>query len=264
MKNLLKADFYKLFKQKTFKICLIIMAVSSLLLVLFMKLPLGEDSEGATITLGEMFDITTAKDVCFDVDLTVYVAIWVALMFASEFQNGALRNAVSSGASRAKLYLSKSIVIAAAIGIAVAGEMLLKLVTGLACFGKYGGSGSIEIWYFLRALLMNVLMTVALSQCYMFIATLSRSVGGTLVLCLVVVDIVCSGFSELLSFGMLNENTEWLAKISPYILTEAQTAVSAGIGPTNTEWWWYLLTAVFNVALFVDLGIFMMNKKDLK
>lgn len=264
MKNLLRADFYKLFRQKTFKVCLIVLAVATLLTVATMKIPLGEDSDGTKIFLGDTFGIESAKDVALSIDLTVYLAIWVALMFASEFQNGALRNAVTSGADRSALYLSKSIVISVAIFGTILAMMLFKLLLGLMCFGSYGGEGAVEIWYFVRAWLMNGLLTTALSQCYMFVATFVRGTGGTLIFCLVVVDLVVSGLSSLLGLGALKESTEWLAKISPYLLTEAQSAVAAGIGPSTKEWWLYLATGAFNIALFADLGIFLMNKKDLK
>ena len=264
MKNLLRADFYKLYRQKTFKVCLIILAVATLLTVVTMKIPVGEDSDGGKVFLGDSFGISTAKDVALSVDLTIYLAIWVALMFASEFQNGALRNAVSSGASRTQLYLSKSIVISAALFGTILLMIVFKLLLGLICFGTYGGSDAVEIWYFLRAWLMNGLLTTALAQCYMFVATFIRGTGGTLIFCLVVVDLVVSGLGSLLSLGSLKESTEWLSKISPYLLTAAQSTVAAGIGPSAKEWWLYLLTGVFCVGLFADLGIFMINKKDLK
>ena len=104
MSGLLKSDFYKLSKMKSFPICLLIvvaLTVGSVFIQDYSAQFLGE---------GIVYNGSNQLLSTFAGDCKIFIAIVVSIFAASEFGFGTIKNIASRGFSRISIYFSKLIV----------------------------------------------------------------------------------------------------------------------------------------------------------
>ena len=101
MVNLLKADFYKLFKSKSFLFTVIACLGLGAIHVLIPNAP--ADLMGVNSGMGSLTMLGTN----FHVQI---FAAFIAVFVTIEFHLGTIRNTISRGTSRLQIYLSKFIV----------------------------------------------------------------------------------------------------------------------------------------------------------
>lgn len=104
MSGLLKSDFYKLSKMKSFPICLLIvvaLTVGSVFIQDYSAQFLGE---------GIVYNGSNQLLSTFAGDCKIFIAIVVSIFAASEFGFGTIKNTASRGFSRISIYFSKLVV----------------------------------------------------------------------------------------------------------------------------------------------------------
>lgn len=106
MKNLLKFEFHKLFKQKSFYICTIIMLVLSFFSILLNK-SLANNPELNMAMPMVMSSLLTAVN---SSNFTMICGIFIALFVCTDYDQQTIKNVYSRGFSRSKVYFAKYIV----------------------------------------------------------------------------------------------------------------------------------------------------------
>ena len=117
MQNLLKSDFYKLFKMKSFYVCAIIAAAMAAI-SMFLDSQLNNMMQSMTDTVSSAMmstQIITLKNILPTIisptgDYFILVIIGVCLFITIEYNAGTLKNIAARGFKREYIFLSKIIV----------------------------------------------------------------------------------------------------------------------------------------------------------
>lgn len=192
MVNMIKADFYKLFRKKSFYVCGIIGIVISLLSILLINSSFGGFSPS-------FFGYDGVKALFFGLPSgSLFCTIFLSLFVTNEFSFGTIKNIISSGQNRISIYISKLIV---ALFISFTYTVLFGLSAFILGSNLWGLSELSRGDYLsiIRSILLVVLVEFAMQSVFTMIGFLVRKSSGTLTL-----NIVVSMFSKTFLFPILN------------------------------------------------------------
>lgn len=173
MSGLLKSDFYKLSKMKSFPICLLIvvaLTVGSVFIQDYSAQFLGE---------GIVYNGSNQLLSTFAGDCKIFIAIVVSIFAASEFGFGTIKNTASRGFSRISIYFSK-LVVSCFIAL------MIQLVYSIAYTGTatiLWGFGEVSASYWpetLKIVGLEFLLTFAYTAVFVMVAMLIRQSGGAI------------------------------------------------------------------------------------
>ena len=128
-----KTELYKLKKSKPFYICLVICIAFAALIPIVMKLGISRgDEDFAAMSLSgvEMIGYSLGMNI-FPIVLAVFVSIFVSV----EFQSGTIKNYISKGVNRVRMYLSKLAVCGIATLAMFVAYILSACITGTILWG---------------------------------------------------------------------------------------------------------------------------------
>ena len=109
MLNILRADFYKLFRKKSFYVCSILLIILSIMNVYtyYSNVKSWFDKGMQMAALGmNMFSVIPQGVVLPSIFCTIVISIFIS----DEFSFGTIKNLISSGAIRVNIYLSKLVI----------------------------------------------------------------------------------------------------------------------------------------------------------
>ncbi|GHU34888.1 lantibiotic ABC transporter permease [Spirochaetia bacterium] len=225
--NIIKSEFYKLKKSKSFYICLlacVALAVFSVVLAGAIQAGiLVRGVEDAAETAKALTGVSLLEQTLGLDFLPTIIAIFVSIFVAGEFVNGAMKNYISKGYNRVKIYLSKFFV----CGVAVMAMYIVN--TALAC-----AIGSI-IWGFdptglatagsiATMLLSEALLLLAYTSVFVLVSMWLRSNGASIAVNICVVSLFSTilmlttfitGDSITLANYWISGNVSALASIAP-------------------------------------------------
>lgn len=284
MLRLLKAEWYKMIKSKSFKILCIIALLLGLLNVLttnliseeFVKESLGtqvsqeqidnilNNNSDQIVSPGSLgFHTSGAKDP-FNVTgleafhfsfgagvIEIFIAVLVGTMVAKEYSEGTIKNTLAYGKKRTSFYMAKF------INILLGSTLIMAIMTGVATIGVTITKGWGE--QFTISQLLNILSTFAgavivfgaVAAIIMLISTLVKSNGATIGIS-VVIFILLPTISSFL-YGIY----DWFDKIyelSLFYNSALVTAVKAGSADILKATIIALITMI--IALGAGLTIF--------
>lgn len=262
MKNLFRHEIFKLLKSKSFWVVLIVAASVSLFIAIIMQSVGGttvELGDGETTTMaftkgaeGLMFAASDASV------MIVFISILVSGIFCSEYQKGIIRNLVTSGAPRWKIYITKLILCTVASLILLV--VMTVIFTGFCTV--FNGFGSVNFGKLMLSLLTIVIHVVAISALIVFIADLTKSTGATIgisigiyLLFTIIIQIV--GISAT---GTWLKVVEFFSDIHPGKGMEVATNLDISIA----RYIRLIIMAICSTAVFTFGGMFLFKKRDLK
>ena len=225
MLNLLKADFYKLKKSKAFWILNAVALAMCIIAVIASKISFdsfignSELPDKAQAQLSAMahqasgvWALTTQLPM-----IPLLVGIFVAIFLTSEFTHGTMKNILSKGAVRIKVYASKFIVCGFVSIVMLIVSWVALAVLGSIVWG-FDPQGIASVSKLVVYLLLMSLLTVSYTAVFTFIAMSIRSNGGT-----VAVNVVISVMMSVL-IGWINLIIGYNVDLTKYWLD----------GPINT------------------------------
>lgn len=180
MLRLIKSDFYKLFRMKSFYICGIIAAVLAGLGIF--ALDAMDKMQYAMYGLEDMFTSQCTGIYSLTMGIssaTLFTTIIVSMFTASEFNFGTIKNIASTGGSRVGIYFSKYIV---AIFVSVVYTLVCALsafIVGccLAGVGDFDRNIFLDI---LEVLGLFVFAQIAMQSIFQMMGFIIRSTGWTI------------------------------------------------------------------------------------
>ena len=264
MFNLIKSDFYKMKKSRAFWVCTVICCLFGLMVVFatnqgvaLAKLP-GADGDLKTFLDKEPFlgGAWIIGDSLSQGLHAMLFAIFTAIFVSAEFQFGTMKNTVSRGADRVKVYCSKVLVCSSASLIMLFGYMAACGLSGTALWG-WDPNQAVNPAALAGVLLAQAVLTVAYTSFFVFISMVIRSSGGAIavnVLSVLVGSTIINAVSML--FGSPVDLTQfWIggAVSSLGTITPAAGLITKGLA----------VGLVYAAAAFL-VGSSLFRKQDIK
>lgn len=207
MQNLLKSDFYKLFKMKSFYVCAIIAAVMAAI-SMFLDSQLNNMMQSMPDTIGMMIiesQTVTLKSILPTMisplsDYFILIIIGVCLFITIEYNAGTLKNIAARGFKREYIFLSKLIVciveafiitLCFAVSCVIFGLMFLPI-------GNFGDGYFAELFTIYG---VDVLILIGYVSLIAMITYLIRTNGGTIAITL------CAHYLAPIIISMINAIT---------------------------------------------------------
>ena len=180
MSRLIKAFFYKISKDITFRITLIIGGGIALLTALVLTLlNMAIDLEGVKLLTGHGMLITSFSPAQnYGIAIPINVVSFVVL----EFTQGTIRNKIIAGHSKFKIYASLYI-----SGLILAAALLTAYVGFLTLFGTIFGGFDVTVEYIVKYVILALLTYTTIISYAVFIATTFRSMGPSIPLVFVAI-----------------------------------------------------------------------------
>lgn len=268
MSRLLKSDFYKLSKTKSFFVCLLVCAALAVGYVFLMdftssvaqNIEINDPTGEATSILTSELSASAQLPFSFAANGTLFAAIVVGIFVACEFGFGTIKNSASRGFSRTKIYLSKMTVSFVLSTVLVLTYSIVNAITGTIVWG-FGEVGP-DYWsMLLKVAGLEILLNLAFTSVFVTIATLVRQTGAA-----IAINICIMQFSTfLVQMGEL-----LLDKVFHVQVTVSNYLISTNISQiatqplTNELAVRGLIVGVAYLAISIAVGLWAFNKRDIK
>ena len=281
MGKLFKAFFFKLSKDLTFRITLIIgLALAVILSLIYFGIDVLSSVDEGSIqhnmcTGQSMFFNSISPAQNFGIAIPVNLISFTVL----EFTQGTIRNKVITGNSKTKIYFALFLsgliftltLLIAYVGLCVA---LGSIFGGFDINGTIIGSsslgGQIDATYFVRMLVVTLLVYLSITSFTIFFATLFRSIGPCIPV--VIVMIMMCYFSGMIASLMKDvEGTQVFVNVMKYInpmyaLNDASIldSLKGTLTMTNDTF----IAAIVNNSIYTTAfllgGWLLFRKRDIK
>ena len=240
MFNLLKADFYKLLKSRTFLFT--ILACLGIGLI-HMLLPDGPaDMMGVNSGIGALEMLGT------NFHIQIFVA-FITIFVTVEFHLGTIKNSISRGTGRIQIYLSKFLVSSTATVALLVVYTLIHIILG-AIRWVFNPSDIITLPDAINFIALHALFVIAYTAFFMLIAIAFRSLAGALVtsyLYAIVITILLPAEGSLVRYEL-----HW--NVRNYGVFE----------PIYSNQWHGIIVALVWIAISLVAGLMIFKKQDIK
>lgn len=281
MQNLLKSDFYKLFKMKSFYVCAIIAAAMAAI-SMFISLQLNNMMQSMSDTMGDMMtsQMVTLKNILPTIisptgDWFILVIIGVCLFITIEYNAGTLKNIAARGFKREYIFLSKLIVCVVEAFIITLCFAVSCVIFGFAFLGvPTGGFGD---GYFTELFIIygvDILILIGYVSFIAMVAYLIRTNGGTIAITLCahyLVPVIITMFNVV---TIMNDTSDSdLEKMMSYTSNQYGQAAYYWIGTLggavsesyhNGTIYIPILVALAYIVVSCAIGMSVFKKRDIK
>lgn len=216
MSNILKSDFYRLFRSKAFYICTLIATLvfaSGAFLTKWANELLAKNQNLDTVPeLPFQSGIYYGIGAFTDGSINLYMAVFIAIFVTAEFVYGTIKNTVSKGFSKIHIYVSKLITMVTASFIMMFIMFVFGVIAGTMVSGNFGEATENLTMYALRAIGIELLLHTALASIFVMIAMLVRNNGGTIAINVIGIITFGSVIYQLLDMLFSNDFNTSFAK----------------------------------------------------
>ena len=185
MYHLLKLEFHRLFRSKTFYICLAASLFMVFVSVLTNKLLFAAiDTDELGEAFGMAFEAPTALSTFKGFGtayLSMILAVFITLFVTEDYSSNTIKNIYAKGYSRDLVFFAKFLSSLAASLIFIVASAILSLILGKAFFGEFGEAGH----FFAGSVVATFFVLIAYHTVFFFIAICMRKLGGALSISLV-------------------------------------------------------------------------------
>lgn len=267
MRNLLKADFYKLIRTKMGYILIIVCAALSLISIgtygflKFVTYTFSAEDAEARLAIDALLNGRSIMFSSFSLssNVGILIPIFVGIFTLTDIRHGTIRNKILYGENRTKIYLSHLIVSSTLSLVAIIISFLILLIGGLVLFGYGFEFNANEALNFLRCLVIGLLSFIYVASISTFFALVTKSTPLTVLLSLAL-TIGLSLFIQILYLIPTNS----LDVLMYMIPTYSSLIVSQGGYISLEEFLYGFFSLLFFITFNTALGIYLFKKLDLK
>lgn len=261
MVNLIKADFYKLFRMKSFYVNAILgmlMSISGVCLVYFgtQNIPaeiLGLNGIKVMIyAMGFMSSLSL---------LSLYCTIFTSLFIPSEFSFGTIKNILSSGQNRISIYVSKLI----SSFFVVFTYTMLCSVSSFLLGSIFWGAGEISRNEYLdvfRMIGLNIIVEFAMQCIFIMVCFLVKRTGTSIAVNLII--LMCAR-SVVVPF--VNSLVDKLFKVNNFDFSkywpQTYSYIFSSLNIASKDIVTGLIVCVATIILSSLIGIFVFINRDI-
>lgn len=262
MFKIVKASLFKLFKDRPFKITVIIGASLAILLTLLNCLMITDHGYSGYQMLLSSSSPTNNFGIAVPINLVTFII--------GEFNYGTIRNKIIAGNKKSNIYIAlflmgiifSFILMIVYIGVSVG---LASILCGFTLSGQ-----NVDSKIILSTIAYSLFIYITLSALSLLTATSIRHVGGSIT---VTVLMIMGGLiAAILTMTNSLKNGEYnlpvIAFITNPLLISSVTSTTSFFDGLFSNLYDYLglsiLSNVIYTAVFLTLGIFIFNKRDVK
>lgn len=251
MLNLLGADFYKLRRSKSFWICLgiLVTIVAYVIIDFSSSAHIKEQFSPSTFHWIYMFFYEKSF---FPYFVPLFQAIFITMFITSEYSTGTIKDSVSLGFSRTKIYMSKLITVSIGSILMMLVATFFIVITSIFVFGIYGSFSMYDLILLARMILIQFLLYTAYASIFLMIAFLIKNIGGTMAFG-IFFSLIIGSLGTLFGDGYL-ARILLLKNFSPTAVPHPQ-AVDIRIG---------IAVGLAYLILCSGIGGFIFKKQDIK
>ena len=293
MLKAIQAELYKLFKNRTFRVLVVVSLLLSTLTIVMcspvfdqilndslgdmpqeqkdalMKQMTSMSDSDAIVTPGNLGIHLNAKDVMNPTSIEVYhasfgsgvmeilIGILVAALIAKEYSQGTIKNFLAYGKRREEFYISKFIAMVVAIAIISAIMTILPTIAVTIMNGWGQEFEFSQVLGMIKTFGVSVVASSAVAALAMVIATLVKSNGAT-------IGITVAIFIGVPTFaGFLYGIYPWFDRVYevlPFYNSALATSIKAGNGDLLRS----LAIALATIAISLFAGIRIFKAQDIK
>ena len=246
MGKLLKFEFRKITKQKSFYICFGIVFLLAVLNVVLTK-SLSSESEEVIFSTGSML-VKSLSGSSFMMILGIFTALYVC----DDYTNNTLKNIYAKGYTREKVYLSKYIM---SVLVAVVMSLITMAITVALC-SMNGATQDLQS-SIIKSILSQIILVIAYQSLYFGVSMIFGHVGGSIAFNLVgpsLVVTILTLITSILKIDSLNISSFWLdsAFNSVTILNPSNEIITKGV-----------IMGLIYIVIFCVGGLFLTKKKEI-
>ncbi|MDF2543722.1 MAG: putative rane protein [Herbinix sp.] len=267
MKNLLRSDFYKLFKSKTFYICALVASVLSAASIFILKWANSVmQSQGVVEdpATGAVINVLPYKDglsfgiaVFSDNTIPLFIGIIISILLSAEFTHGTMKNVVSKGFARHKVYLSKFLTMVTAAVIFMIIVSIVATLSASIALGAFGTLSGTLLLQLIRVWGIEILLVSAFVSVFVMVAMVVRNNGGV-----IAINICLLLFANLV-YSLLELIFRHKIPFSDYSLL-VNMASMANFQPEGEVIVRAIIVGVCFLAVSLFIGLSMFRKVDVK
>lgn len=268
MRNLLKVDFYRIFKSKTTLVALIVSIVMPLLMTGIIALEVllieGVDAASKDAVLSSTFNMIFQVNYQPFGDMGIVLIVFGSIFVMGDLNSGALRNKVIHGYKRSEIYFSHQISSLTFFVSLITISSLMQMLYGLLFF-NYNPFGNADmVPYFLMFLLLGTLTFVMVSSLQIFLLLGFKNSPLSIIIPIALGAIFYIVTSVVSVFVEEGDAIRYVLDIIPtYALRMPNSVLSVGVLEIKDMAINAVATAGFSI-LNMLLGLLLFIKKDLK
>lgn len=247
MKNLLKFELHKLFKQKSFYICTIIMLVLSFFSILLNK-SLANNSELNMTMPTVMSSLLTAVN---SSNFTMICGIFIALFVCTDYDQQTIKNVYSRGFSRSKVYFAKYIVCFFSTLIMFATMLIFTYGISKSTF-----DGGKETGNYVGLLSGQFFFCIAYSSFVFAVSLIIKKVGVSIALAILGPSLIGTVINLLDAFLKIDD-----FKINSYWLNSFISDLTS-LATDNTRLIICTIFSILYAVAFIIIGYFISKKQE--
>jgi hypothetical protein len=258
MLNLLRADFFKLKKDRTFMAAIIIMFIFSILNPLTFLILKNMVNTEMPDQFANLFDASGRGVFLMGFNIFnnsgLILPIMIVLFLAREFQYGTIRNKLITGKSRVQVYLS-DLIVGTVFGIVMVTILsVLSLAIGTLILG-YGSAFSLS--FILKVYISGLFIFIVSFAISTFLVFVTRSIAFSLIVNLFLLVIVGALGTALSGKNVILDKIMNLTIVGQTVTVMAGQVTTAFMFKT-------VLTSIVTLIVITFAGIILFEKADLK
>lgn len=272
MRELLRADFRRILKDKLLIVMIIVAVAFALITPLLYAFLMTEETMESMLASFVSAKAQFFQSFSLGNNLGLIAPIFVALVLCKDFSQGTVRNKIIAGKSRGQIFFSLFIV----CSVTMVGVMLLHGFATLGvslCFFDYQSTPFVwsDLGYFMISLLFEILVLLFASALMSWLCAAMKNVGLVIVLYEAVTfglamigSITQIVFQYLENSGGSESVAEVLSVLDRINVANAVLYIGAGSSYSLEEVLYLILPSLCCGIAFFLLGYFKMKRKDLK
>lgn len=251
MLNLLRGDFYKLRRCKSFFICLGMLVVIVVYVMIDFSSSAHIKEQLSPNNFHWIYMFFNEKSF-FPYFVPLFQAIFITMLITNEYNTGTIKDSVSLGFSRIKIYMSKLITVSLGSIIMILAAIFSIVITSICVFGIYGSFSMYDLLLIVRMSLIQFLLYTAYGSIFLMIAFLIKNIGGTMAFG-IFFSLIIGSLDSLFGDGYLMR-----------ILLFKNFTPTAVPLPQAMDIIIAVAVALFYMILFFSIGGFTFKKQDIK
>lgn len=256
MLNLLRSDFYRLFKSKSYYICMGVEFALALLQIVIMYI-MNKTNASPVIPMdfnGSSFGMSLITGGNIPMMLGISTAIYVT----ADFSHGTMKNVVSKGFSKILIYLSKLITMIAASYLFIFATMLVGTISATILSGKLGDFTGEYVGVIFKTIGIELLLYTALTSILLLFSMVVKNLGGVIAINMIYILIF-----EQLFYYLLQVIAKDKILFTKYGLLN-NIAFYAGDTVVGADYLRSALVALITLVITIASGMFLFKNSDVK
>lgn len=259
MLNLLRSDLYRFIRSKSFYICTVISIALFVINALALKWTStlsGSQTEVITNMIpsgGMEYGISV-----FSGNALMLLGIIVGIFVAAEFSHGTMKNVVSKGFLKWKIYLAKFISVLLATYFVLFITMVAGVLAASFLFGGLGDFTGAFVAEMFKIIGIEMLLYVAMTSFFLMVSMVVRNLGGVMA-----IVIIWPALVEPLLFQLLQLVSKNKIHFSDYSLVN-NISLYKNVPVIGGDYLRSTIVALVYLVLTLGAGIYLFQKSDIK